>query len=110
MTHAIRKHARDFAAVIGLAVIGIAIGGYILSHERLRFPFIEDKPIEMYAVFTNAQAVTPGQGQTIRVAGMQVGDIGEVELRDGRAVVRMDIDREHEGLVRSDATALLRPR
>ena len=37
-----------------------------------------------------AQAVTPGQGQTVRVAGVRVGDISKVELKDGHAVVTMD--------------------
>ena len=38
------------------------------------------------------RGVTPGQGQTVRVAGMRVGDIGEVELEDGKARVRMDLE------------------
>ena len=41
------------------------------------------------------------------VAGVRVGDIGDVSLEDGRAVVRLELDRKHEGLLRS-ATALLR--
>jgi len=52
----------------------------------------------------------PGQGQTIRVAGMRVGDLGEVELEDGVAVVKLELDAEYDDLVRADATALLRPR
>ncbi len=41
---------------------------------------------------------------------MRVGDVGKVELHEGRARVRLDLDREHEDLVRRDATVLLRPR
>ena len=33
----------------------------------------------------NAQAVQPGQGQTVRVAGVEIGEIGKVELEDGKA-------------------------
>ena len=51
-----------------------------------------------------------GQGQTVRVAGVRIGDIGAVELKDGRAIVRMDIDRKYEDMVHTDATALLRPK
>ena len=54
--------------------------------------------------------MTPGQGQTVRVSGMRVGDVGKVELEDGRARVRMDLEPEYDDLVRSDATVLLRPR
>jgi phospholipid/cholesterol/gamma-HCH transport system substrate-binding protein len=59
---------------------------------------------------SNAQAVTPGQGQTVRVSGMRVGDIGEVKLREGRALVRLDLDKQYSDLVHRDASALLRPR
>ena len=51
-----------------------------------------------------------GQGQTVRVSGVRIGDIGKVELKDGRAIVRMDIDPKYKDLVHTDATALLRPK
>jgi phospholipid/cholesterol/gamma-HCH transport system substrate-binding protein len=107
---AIGAHLRDFVAVIGLFVIAVGVGGYILSQQRLRFPFVEDKPSHVFVELQNAQGVTPGQGQTVRVAGMRVGDVGKVELHEGRARVRLDLDREHDGLVRRDASVLLRPR
>jgi phospholipid/cholesterol/gamma-HCH transport system substrate-binding protein len=110
VSHAIRKHLRDFVAMIALAAVGIGTAGYILSHERLRFPLVEDKPFKLKAEFSDAQGVMPGQGQTIRVAGMRVGDIGKVELEEGRAIVTMDLDKEFDDLVHEDATALLRPR
>jgi phospholipid/cholesterol/gamma-HCH transport system substrate-binding protein len=110
MKHAIRAHLRDFLAVLGLLVLGVGVGAYILSQQRLRFPFVEDGPSHVYVELQNAQGVTPGQGQTVRVAGMRVGDVGEVELHEGRARIRLDLDAEHEGLVRRDATVLLRPR
>jgi phospholipid/cholesterol/gamma-HCH transport system substrate-binding protein len=86
------------------------VGAYILSQQRLRFPFVEDGPSRVWVELQNAQGVTPGQGQTVRVAGMRVGDVGKVELHEGRARVRLDLDAEHEGLVRRDASVLLRPR
>jgi phospholipid/cholesterol/gamma-HCH transport system substrate-binding protein len=107
---AIREHARDFAAMIVLVVIALAVSGYILANQRLRFPVVEDKPITMKAELSTAQAVTPGQGQTVRVSGVRIGDVGKVELKDGRAIVEMDIDPEYKGLVREDAKALLRPK
>ena len=110
MTRAIRKNVRGFLAVVGLACIGLVVGGYILAHQRLRFPVLEDKPITMHAEFTTAQGVMPGQGQTVRVSGVQVGTIGNVELENGVAVVEMQIDPEYEGLIREDATGLLRPK
>jgi phospholipid/cholesterol/gamma-HCH transport system substrate-binding protein len=110
MITAIRKSAKNFAAVIGLFLIAAAVGGYILHQQRLRFPFIQDKPMQLKAEFTTAQAVTPGQGQTIRVSGVRIGDISKVELRNGLALVTMDIDRKYDDVVRTDAKALLRPK
>lgn len=112
MGTAIRKHLGDFAAIIAMVAIAIGVAAYILVNQAARptFPLIEESPIRIEAEFSDAQAVVPGQGQTVRVAGVQVGKIGGVELDDGLAIVQMDIDAEFEGLVRQDASALLRPR
>ena len=110
MKKAIRDHAMDFAALLGLFVIALGVGGYILSQQRLRFPFIEETPKRIKAEFSTAQAVTPGQGQTVRVSGVKIGDVGKVELKEGRALVTLEIDPEFKDLVREDATALLRPK
>jgi phospholipid/cholesterol/gamma-HCH transport system substrate-binding protein len=110
MKKAIKDHARDFAAIIVLAVIALGVGGYILANQRLRFPIVEEKPLTMKAEFSTAQAVTPGQGQTVRVSGVKVGDVGKVELKEGRAIVEMQILPKYKDLIREDATALLRPK
>ena len=107
---AIRKHAKDFVAVVVLLVLALGVSVYILHNQRLRFPFVEEEPFHLKAEFSTAQAVTPGQGQTVRVSGVKVGDIAKTELKDGVAVVTMDIDPEYKDLVHTDATALLRPK
>jgi phospholipid/cholesterol/gamma-HCH transport system substrate-binding protein len=107
---AIRKHFKDFAAIIGLAVISLAVAGYVLAHQRLRFPIIQSAPYKLKAEFSTAQAVTPGQGQTVRVSGVRIGDVSGVSLSEGRAIVTMDVDSQYKGLVHTDATALLRPK
>jgi phospholipid/cholesterol/gamma-HCH transport system substrate-binding protein len=106
---AIRKHLRDFAAIVALAAIATGVGAYVLANQRLRFPW-EGATFPIKAEFATAQAVTPGQGQTVRVSGVRVGDITKVALKDGRAVVTMSLDPEYKGLVHTDATALLRPK
>jgi len=110
VTRAIKTHATDFAAILVLLVLSAVVAGYILSHERLRFPFIQSSPYLLNAEFSTAQAVTPGQGQSIRVSGVQVGEIGSVTLRNGMAVVQMQIDDKYKHLIHTNATALLRPK
>ena len=110
MKTAIRKHFKDFAAIIGLAVISLAVAGYVLAHQRLRFPIIQSSPYKLKAEFSTAQAVTPGQGQTVRVSGVRIGDVSGVSLSEGRAIVTMDVDPQYKDVVHTDATALLRPK
>jgi phospholipid/cholesterol/gamma-HCH transport system substrate-binding protein len=108
MATAIRKHLRDFIAVAVLIVVAAGISYYIFQEQRLRIPILEEKPFELKAEFETAQAVVPGQGQTIRVAGVRVGDVMEVEVENGVGVVTFAIDREYLPIYR-DATLLMRP-
>ena len=110
MRDAIRKRAGDFTAIVVLFVIAIAVAGFVLHNERLRFPFIQESPFRLKAEMATAQAVVAGQGQTVRVAGVRIGDIGGVSLKNGRAIVAMDIDPQYKHLIHTDATALLRPK
>jgi phospholipid/cholesterol/gamma-HCH transport system substrate-binding protein len=110
MMVAIRKHLRDFLAVLGLLVLGLAVAVYILSQQEFRFPLVEEQPKKVALEVENAQAVQPGQGQTVRVAGVEVGRIADVKVEDGVALVELEIEREYENLIREDATALLRPK
>ena len=109
---AIRKHLGDFAAIIAMAVIAIGIGAYIIFNQDARpaIPLIEDTPVKMEAEFSDAQAVAPGQGQSVRISGVEVGKIGVVELEDGLAVVTMNIEPDYAERIYQDASALLRPR
>src|SRR5439155_13134592 len=109
MMRAIRKHAGDFFLIVGLVAAAAGCGAYILAHQRLRFPW-ESKPLTLKASFATAQAVTPGQGQTVRVSGVRIGDIARVDLKDGRGIVTMDVDPEYAGMIHTDASALLRPK
>jgi len=110
MSRVIRKNLGPFAAILVLIAIAVVVGGYILEHQRFRVPLVEQKPMRIHVELETAQAVTPGQGQTVQVAGVEIGDIGAVTLRDGRALVALDIKPEYDTLIRRDARASLRPR
>ena len=109
MATAIRKHLRDFIAIALLVVVGLAVTYYIVQQQRLRIPVLEERPFELKAEFETAQAVVAGQGQTIRVAGVKVGDVDDVSLEDGRAIVTFGVDRDYLPIYQ-DATMLLRPK
>src|SRR4051812_24749064 len=109
MMRVIRKSARDFILVLVIAALAAGTAAYILANQRLRFPW-EETPMKLNATMSTAQSVTPGQGQTVRVAGVRVGDISKVELKDGRGIVTMDVDPEYGDVIHTDASALLRPK
>ena len=53
--------------------------------------------------------MTAGQGQTVDIAGVEVGQVGGVKLENGRAVVTMNIFKKYRPIYK-DASVLLRPR
>ena len=108
MAEAIRKNLRNFVAVVVLLLVALVTTYVILQEQRLRIPVLEEKPFELKAEFETAQAVVPGQGQTIRVAGVRIGDVQDVEVENGVGVVTFAIDREFLPVYR-DATILMRP-
>lgn len=110
MVRAIKNHLTDFVAIIVLLVLAVAVTGYILHNEGVRFPFIQPSPFMLNADFSNAQAVTPGQGQTVRVSGVQIGTLSNVKLVNGYAEIQMAIQPNYKKLIHTNATALLRPK
>jgi phospholipid/cholesterol/gamma-HCH transport system substrate-binding protein len=104
---AIRVHRQDFIAIIALVIAAIAVTVYILEHQP-SFGFGKSY-YTVKAQFATGAAVTAGQGQSVDVAGVQVGQVGAVELKHGRAVVTMNIYKKYEPIY-NDATVLLRPR
>ncbi len=108
MGTAIRKHLRDFIAIALMLVVSLGIAFVIVQNQRLRIPLLEEKPFELKAEFQTAQAVVPGQGQTLRIAGVKIGDVEDVSLEDGVAVVTFGMDRDFLP-VYNDAAILLRP-
>ena len=110
---AIRKHLRDFLAIVVLLIVALVVSVVILSHQRLALPpgvpFLGKDSFDVNAELTTAQAVTPGQGQTVNIAGVEVGQISSVKLENGKAIIGLKIDRKYDRIY-NDATILLRPK
>jgi phospholipid/cholesterol/gamma-HCH transport system substrate-binding protein len=104
---AIRIHSKDFAAIVVLMIGAVLVTGFIFLHQP-SFTFLKNYYV-VRAAFSSAAAVTSGQGQTINIAGVPVGDVGGVQLENGHAVVTMDIFKQYAPIYRN-ATVLLRPR
>ncbi|HKG01810.1 MAG TPA: MlaD family protein [Conexibacter sp.] len=114
MKSAIQKHLRDFIAIIVLVLIAGFVALYVLAHQRTTIPgWVPVFGREVFVLkgeFSTAQAITPGQGQTVDIAGVEVGQITKVDLVNGRAVVTMELKPKYADRVHPNATMLLRPK
>lgn len=114
MRKALRHNLKAGVALVGLIVIGVVVGGYILSNQRLNppawVPVVGEHSFELRAEIESVQGVLPGQGQSVNISGVKVGDIASVELEDGRAIATLRIEPRFEREVYPDATVLLRPK
>ena len=109
----IERYRTAFIAVVTMIVIAAATGGYILAHENLKLPswvpVLGRSHYTLKAEFQTAQALTPGQGQAVTIAGAKVGEIARVDLQNGIATVTMKVTPKYARFYR-DATLLMRPK
>lgn len=105
---ALRQYWWAVAVIIGAGVLASVVGGYILVQQR--FPVPGERAYTFEADFASAQAVTPGQGQQVQVAGVDVGEITGVRRKDGRAIVKVRIEQDQLESVHRGARLTLRPR
>jgi phospholipid/cholesterol/gamma-HCH transport system substrate-binding protein len=114
MSRALRAHVRDVVAIIALLAAALFATTVILINQRTSLPswvpLIGTDRFALEADFSTAQAVTPGQGQSVDVAGIKVGDVTGVKLEDGHAVVSMEVDNKYAPLIHEDSSLLLRPK
>jgi phospholipid/cholesterol/gamma-HCH transport system substrate-binding protein len=109
-----RGHRKDTLAIVVLAFVGIVmmLGIFIQQKASLPswLPVVGEEYEQITAEFSSAQAVTPGQGQAVDVAGVQIGKVTSVNLEDGHAVIGMDIQPKYMELIHPNASFLLRPK
>jgi phospholipid/cholesterol/gamma-HCH transport system substrate-binding protein len=114
MRRALRAHLRDVLAIAGLILAGLFAVTVILINQRAVLPnwvpLIGTDRFALDADFSTAQAVTPGQGQSVDIAGIKVGEVSSVNLENGHAVVGMEIDNKYASLIHTNASLLLRPK
>ncbi len=109
-----RGRSKDTIAIIALAAVGVVMTLWIFTQQKASLPswvpIVGEEFDHITGDFTTAQAVTPGQGQAVDVAGIQIGKVTSVDLEDGHAVVGMDIEPKYMALIHPNASLLLRPK
>jgi len=112
---AFRENVKAVVALLLLWVSALAVGGYIVAHQRIHppswIPVVGEKTFTIKARLTSVQGVLPGQGQAVTVSGVQVGDIRGVDLVDGLGVATLKLRPEDAPKhIYPNATVLLRPK
>jgi len=113
MMRAMRQHGRWVAVIAFNVLLAATVAVFILGKQRVAFPAWfpgGQERVTFNAVFSTGQSLTPGQGQTVTIAGIDVGDITDVAIEDGKAKVGFRLREKYARMVRRDATALLRPK
>ncbi len=110
----IERYRTAFLAIVVMFLVAAVSAGYILAHERLSVPawvpVIGRESFVLHGEFSTGQAVTPGQGQQVTIAGAKIGEISSVALHGERALVSMNVTPAYARYIYRDATALLRPK
>jgi phospholipid/cholesterol/gamma-HCH transport system substrate-binding protein len=109
-----RGRGKDSIAIAILTVLAIVMTLWIFTQQKASLPswapLVGEDFSHITADFSDAQAVTPGQGQAVVISGIQVGKISSVDLEDGHAVIGMDIEPKYMKLIHPNASLLLRPK
>jgi phospholipid/cholesterol/gamma-HCH transport system substrate-binding protein len=110
----IERYRTAFFSLLAMIAVALVVGGYILAHQRLSlpgwFPVLGKEYVTVKAEFRTAQAVTPGQGQAVTIAGAKIGEVASVRAHEGAALVSMNVTPKYARYIYRNATMLLRPK
>lgn len=99
--------ARNTVVVVALIAIAGVVGGVILGNQRFVAPW--SNRFVVTADFAAAPGISPGNGQEVRIAGVNVGSIVAAEVGEaGQARLRLSLEPGHR--LYENATLVLRPK
>ena len=104
---ALHSYGSAVAWIVLFASVSTVAGLYILDHERLHLPGQQRYFVNIG--FARSTALSPGFGQPVTVSGVQVGEVDDVKLVEGTAVVKVQINPHKLAHVYRDARADLVP-
>lgn len=100
---------RNVIAAAVVIVLGLGIGGTVLSQQRFTPPWTQQR--QVWATFPDAASVAPGLGQNVQINGVTVGQIDDATTdNQGRGLVLMTIrEADYDRPVYQNATVVMRP-
>jgi phospholipid/cholesterol/gamma-HCH transport system substrate-binding protein len=110
----LRSQLRTMLLMVALAIFGLAVGSYVVVHQRIVWPswvpFVGEHQFVLSAQVSAVAGVLPGQGQAVTISGIDVGQISGLTLRGGTPLLTMSIDSQYSNRIYPNATVLLRPK
>lgn len=114
MVRVLKSYWLQATAIVVLIVIAIVVTLTIVGQQGRSIPswvpIFGESFFKINAQLSTAQAITPGQGQAVDIAGVTVGYIQSVQLQNGHAVISMGIKPQYRDRIFKNASILLRPK
>jgi phospholipid/cholesterol/gamma-HCH transport system substrate-binding protein len=107
LRRALHTYGSAIIWIVAFASVSTVAGLYILDHQRLHLPGQDRYFVNIG--FARSTALSPGFGQPVTVSGVQVGEVEDVNLTEGTAVVKVQIKPNKLPHVYRDARADLLP-
>lgn len=100
---------RNVIAIGVVVLLGLIVGGTILSQQRFTPPWQSRGYV--WATFTEAPSVAPGLGQSVRINGVEVGQIDDAQVDNrGRALLLLSLQKSmYDRPIYQNATLVMRP-
>lgn len=100
---------RNVIAITIVVVLGLLVGGTILSQQRFTPPWQSQRYV--WATFTEAPSVAPGLGQSVRINGVEVGQIEDAQNDNrGRALLLLSVKNDmYDQPIYQNASLVMRP-
>jgi phospholipid/cholesterol/gamma-HCH transport system substrate-binding protein len=99
------RTALKFGAFVLLCLFFTGYLAFTIGNIKVRDPLDRDA-YSISATFDDVTGLLPNDN--VKVAGVVVGKVTSVKVEDGRAVVGMKIDNDHDDIPRSGTTAAIR--
>lgn len=100
----LRRSGKSLALFAFLIAAGIVSAGIILKNQTFQKPWESYRTVR--AEFDDVKGVVPGS-QQVRIAGVPVGVVKDIDLDEGRAILTLSIRKKY-GEIYRDATMRLR--
>jgi phospholipid/cholesterol/gamma-HCH transport system substrate-binding protein len=97
-------------ALVAQLLAALAFVAVLLAAEGVKLPFTGAGDWTVQAAFSDAGGIHTGEATPVLISGVPSGQVTNVRVEHGLAIVTMRLGPQARGVLRSDATAAIEPR